>query len=93
MLRRWCGKRLKRTHRLTAFSGSLVLAYMALPTIISVAEDALDSVPRAYRDAALALGADALANHLARNRPGGAHRHPHRHDCWALAGPLAKRWP
>jgi len=30
---------------------------MALPTIISVAEDALDSVPRAYRDAALALGA------------------------------------
>ncbi len=42
---------------LTAFTGSLVLAYMALPTIISVAEDALDSVPRLYRDAALALGA------------------------------------
>jgi phosphate transport system permease protein len=42
---------------LTALTGSLVLAYMALPTIISVAEDALDSVPRAYRDAALALGA------------------------------------
>jgi phosphate transport system permease protein len=42
---------------LTAFTGSLVLAYMALPTIISVAEDALDSVPKSYRDAALALGA------------------------------------
>jgi phosphate transport system permease protein len=42
---------------LTAFTGSLLLAYMALPTIISVAEDALDAVPRAYRDAALALGA------------------------------------
>jgi phosphate transport system permease protein len=42
---------------LTAFSGSLLLAYMALPTIISVAEDALDAVPRSYRDAALALGA------------------------------------
>jgi len=42
---------------LTALAGSLVLAYMALPTVISVAEDALDSVPRAYRDAALALGA------------------------------------
>jgi phosphate transport system permease protein len=42
---------------LTAFSGSLVLAYMALPTIVSVAEDALDAVPRSYRDAALALGA------------------------------------
>jgi phosphate transport system permease protein len=42
---------------LTAFSGALVLAYMALPTIISVAEDALDSVPKAYRDAGLAMGA------------------------------------
>ena len=42
---------------LTALTGSMVLAYMALPTMISVAEDALDSVPRSYRDAALALGA------------------------------------
>ena len=42
---------------LTAFTGSLILAYMALPTIISVAEDALDAVPKSYRDAGLALGA------------------------------------
>ncbi len=42
---------------LTAFTGSLILAYMALPTIVSVAEDALDAVPKSYRDAALALGA------------------------------------
>lgn len=42
---------------LTAFTGSLILAYMALPTIVSVAEDALDAVPRSYREAALALGA------------------------------------
>ena len=42
---------------LTAFTGALILAYMALPTIISVAEDALDAVPRSYRDAGLALGA------------------------------------
>ncbi|MEN6439187.1 MAG: phosphate ABC transporter permease subunit PstC [Syntrophobacter sp.] len=42
---------------LTAFTGALILAYMALPTIISVAEDALDSVPKSYRDAALAMGA------------------------------------
>jgi phosphate transport system permease protein len=42
---------------LTAFTGSLMLAYMALPTIISVAEDAIDAVPRIYRDGALALGA------------------------------------
>jgi phosphate transport system permease protein len=42
---------------LSAFTGSLVLAYMALPTMISVAEDAIDAVPKSYRDGALALGA------------------------------------
>jgi phosphate transport system permease protein len=42
---------------LTALAGSLLLAAMAIPTLVSVAEDALDSVPRSYRDAALALGA------------------------------------
>jgi phosphate transport system permease protein len=42
---------------LTAFTGAVMLAYMSLPTIISVAEDALDAVPKLYRDAALALGA------------------------------------
>lgn len=42
---------------LTAFTGSILLGGIAIPTIVSVAEDALDSVPRSYRDAALALGA------------------------------------
>ena len=42
---------------LTAFSGSLILAYMALPTIISITEDALYAVPKEYRDGSLALGA------------------------------------
>jgi len=42
---------------LTAFTGGLILAYMALPTIISIAEDAIDAVPRGYRDGSLALGA------------------------------------
>jgi len=42
---------------LTAFTGALLLAYMALPTIISVAEDALDAVPKSYRDGARAMGA------------------------------------
>ncbi|MCO5289765.1 MAG: phosphate ABC transporter permease subunit PstC [Bacteroidetes bacterium] len=41
----------------TAFTGSLLLAIMALPTIISVAEDALRNTPRAMREASLALGA------------------------------------
>jgi phosphate transport system permease protein len=42
---------------LTALTGALILAYMALPTIISVAEDALDTVPKSYRDGARAMGA------------------------------------
>ena len=42
---------------LTAFSGSLMLAFMAMPTIVSVAEDAITAVPKQYREAALALGA------------------------------------
>ncbi len=41
----------------TAFAGSLVLAIMALPTIISIAEDAMRTIPKAMRDASLALGA------------------------------------
>lgn len=42
---------------LSALSGSILLAGMAIPTLVSVAEDALDAVPNSYRDAALALGA------------------------------------
>lgn len=42
---------------LTAFTGAMLLAGMAIPTIVSVAEDALDSVPHTYRDASLAMGA------------------------------------
>lgn len=42
---------------LTVLTGAFILAYMALPTIISVAEDALDAVPKSYRDAGLAMGA------------------------------------
>jgi len=42
---------------LTAFTGSLLLGAIAVPTIVSVAEDALDAVPRAYREGAWALGA------------------------------------
>jgi len=42
---------------LTALAGALLLGAISLPTIVSVAEDALDAVPRTYRDASLALGA------------------------------------
>ncbi len=42
---------------LTAFTGSLLLGGIAVPTIVSVAEDALDAVPRSYREGSWALGA------------------------------------
>jgi phosphate transport system permease protein len=42
---------------LSALAGSLLLGAIAIPTIVSVAEDALDAVPKEYRDGALALGA------------------------------------
>lgn len=42
---------------LTALSGSVMLAFMAMPTIVSIAEDALYSVPKVYKEGALALGA------------------------------------
>lgn len=41
----------------TAFAGSLVLAIMALPTIITVAEDSMRMTPSAMKEASLALGA------------------------------------
>ncbi len=42
---------------LTALSASLMLALMAMPTTVSIAEDAISGVPREYKEAALALGA------------------------------------
>lgn len=41
---------------LTALAGSLLLAATSLPTIVSVSEDALYSVPKSFRDASIALG-------------------------------------
>ncbi len=38
-------------------AASIVLALMAMPTIISVSEDAIHAVPHSYREASLAMGA------------------------------------
>lgn len=38
-------------------TGAIVLAFMVLPTLISLSEDAMRAVPNAYREASLALGA------------------------------------
>jgi len=42
---------------LSAFTGSILLAAMSLPTIVSIADDSLDAIPRSYRNASIALGA------------------------------------
>lgn len=42
---------------LNLFNASVMLAFMSVPTICSVAEDALFAVPRSLREASLALGA------------------------------------
>lgn len=41
----------------SALAGSITLAFMVLPTITSIAEDALTALPRDYKEASLALGA------------------------------------
>lgn len=57
----WLAPVLRNTFHLSTgmcgLTGSLLLAFMALPTIISISEDALTSVPRTYREAAFGLGA------------------------------------
>ncbi len=42
---------------LTAFTGAVLLGLISIPTIVSVAEDAFNTVPPAYRQAGLAVGA------------------------------------
>lgn len=42
---------------LTAFTGAVLLGFISIPTIVSIAEDALNSVPATYRQGSLALGA------------------------------------
>lgn len=41
----------------TALTGAVILSIMALPTIASLAEDALTAVPASYREASMAIGA------------------------------------
>jgi len=57
----WLGPFLRNALNLNTgmcgLTGSLLLAFMALPTIITISEDALVSVPRTYKEAAFGLGA------------------------------------
>ena len=44
----------------TALTGAALLALMAIPTVISISEDAIRSVPESYKAASLALGASEM---------------------------------
>jgi phosphate transport system permease protein len=44
----------------SALTGALLLALMAIPTIITISEDAIRSVPNSYKEASLSLGATRL---------------------------------
>ena len=43
---------------LNALNGSILLAIMALPTIVTISEDAIQAVPKSHKEASLALGAN-----------------------------------
>jgi phosphate transport system permease protein len=57
----WLGPIIKSIFHISTgmcgLTGSLLLAFMALPTIITISEDAIRSVPKSYREAAYGLGA------------------------------------
>ena len=53
----WIKKIFHLSTGLCGFTGSLLLAFMALPTIISISEDAINSVPKSVKEAAFGLGA------------------------------------
>lgn len=43
---------------LNALNGSILLSIMALPTIVTISEDAINAVPKSHREASMALGAN-----------------------------------
>ena len=56
----WLQKTFGLQTGLNAFSAGILLAFMALPTIASVADEAMQAVPRSLREASLALGASRI---------------------------------
>lgn len=56
VLNGWIQNIFNQTSGACWLTGSIILAVMALPTIISVSEDAISSVPKEYKEGSLALG-------------------------------------
>jgi len=53
----WIQQSTGTNSRLNALNGGVILAIMVIPTIVSLAEDAITSVPKEYKAASMALGA------------------------------------
>lgn len=45
---------------LTALTGGIMLAFMSIPTIVSISDDAIRALDKSYKEASLALGANKL---------------------------------
>jgi len=60
VLSRWLQAAFGLNSGLNALNGSILLAVMSLPTIVTLSEDALRAVPDTYRAASLAMGASRL---------------------------------
>jgi len=54
----WISRTFGLNNGLNALNGSILLAIMSLPTIITVAEDAIRTVPQSYKEGSYALGAN-----------------------------------
>ena len=48
------------SERLNVITAGILLAFMAIPTIFTLTEDAINNVPRAFKEASYALGANRL---------------------------------
>lgn len=57
VLSNWVRLSFQLSSGFTLMTGSILVAFMSLPTIISVADDAITALPKEYREASLALGA------------------------------------
>lgn len=45
---------------LTALTGGIMLAFMSIPTMVSISDDAIRALDKSYKEASLALGANKL---------------------------------
>ena len=68
----WIARVFGLPNGLNALNGSILLAVMCLPTMVSLSEDAFRAVPQEHRQASLALGANPWETLLRVTLPGAA---------------------